>query len=129
MSAMKFLLLLLLTAPLYAQLPDRGNIGDIKGMSKVYVFADGDYYKAIVKNVKFVQVDRPEDAEFFLEYKTLSRTISGPTNMSLETGELMAYTYKDKRKVIAWSDSLTAGGFKGDAAGKLARRFMKANKQ
>lgn len=126
--AMKFLLFLLLTVPAFAQLPDRGSINDLKGMTKVYVIADADSYKPIVKQLKSLSVvSKPTDAEFFLEYKPLSETTVGPTGMHLATGEMSAYVVgRDGHKILAWSDSLTGGAFRGDTGSKLAKRFIKA---
>lgn len=124
---MKFLLLLLLAIPAYSQLPDRGLISDLKGKTRVYVIAEGDAYKVINKAIaKSLTVVNSEDAaEFFLEYKTVSRSTVGPTGMSLENGQLDAWLWREKKKVIAWSDSTTGGGFKGDTANKLIKRFLK----
>src|SRR4051794_38957845 len=55
-------------------LPQYGKISDIASGTKAYVIADGDYRKAILKDItkrKDVSlVEHPEDAEFFIEYKT-----------------------------------------------------------
>ena len=109
-------------------LPTIGSFDDIKGLSKVYVVADNESRKPILKELKkqaaFTLVDKPEDAEFFLEYKTTSRqqfAMMGTT----ETGQLDAYVLRDGKKVVAWSESTTGGGFKGDTANHLIKKFMK----
>jgi hypothetical protein len=127
---MKFLLLLLLTIPAFAQsdLPDRGDIADIKGKTKVYVAADGEHYDAITKALAkhFTLSPKAADADFFLAYESLSRDVVGPSRMHLEKGQLTAYYYRDKTKVIAWSDHRVGGGFKADTSKELVKRFLKA---
>src|SRR5436305_1881564 len=83
-------------------LPIIGSIDDIKDLSKVYLVADNESRKAILKQFEkqkdFVVVDKPDDAEFFIEYKTLSRqpiAIMGTT----ETGQMDVFIYRDKKKV------------------------------
>ena len=109
-------------------LPTIGSFDDIKGLSKVYVVADNESRKPILKVLKkqpaFTLVDKPEDAEFFLEYKTISRqqfAMMGTT----ETGQLDAYVRRDGKKVVAWSESTTGGGLKRDTANHLIKKFMK----
>ncbi len=123
---MKILILLLFAVPVLAQLPDRGSMTDLKGMSRVYVIADAANYKPVIKQLKALTVvTRPDDAQFFLEYKTLSQSTVGVTGMHLATGEMNAYVTIDGHKILAWSDSLVGGAFKGDTASKLAKRFIK----
>ncbi len=113
-------------------LPTIGSIADIKDLAKVYLVAENEARKAIVRQFEkqnvFAIVDKPDNAEFFIEYKTLSRQpfdIGGTT----ETGQLDVFIYRDKKKVIAWSESTTGGGFKGDTANRLIRKFLKATKK
>lgn len=124
---MKCLLLLLLSVPAFAQLPDHGDIADLKGKTRVYIVADGDAYTAINKAVakRLTVVSKSADAEFFLEYKTISRTTNPIAGFTLENGQLDAYVLQDKSRLVAWSDHLTGGGFKGDTAKQLAQRFIK----
>jgi hypothetical protein len=110
------LFLIALAAISFAQseLPDRGSLADIKGKSKVYIIADGENTKQILKAMKgqsaVVRVDRPEDAEFFLEYKEIAdRRSETSLQLMVVTGQLDVYTYRDKRKVIAWTDSKVSG--------------------
>lgn len=127
------LILLVLSTFAFAQsdLPEIGKLDDLKGKTKVYVIADGDARKAMVKKLteaKFTIADKAEDAEFFAEYRTLSRqpiAIAGTT----ETGQLDVFIYRDKKKVIAWSASSTGGGFGGDTAKGLIGKFLKAQKK
>lgn len=113
-------------------LPTTGSIDDIKDLSKVYLVSDHESRKPIVKQFEkqkvFVIVDKSDDAEFFIEYKTLSRqsfALMGTT----ETGQMDVFIYRDKRKVIAWSESTTGGGFKGDTANSLIKKFLKVTKK
>ncbi len=112
-------------------LPITGSIADIKDLSKIYVVADNESRKAILKQVKkqkiFVIVDNPDDAELFIEYKTISRRTVAM--MTTETGQMDVFIYRDKRKVIAWSDSSTGGGFNGDTANGLIKKFLKVTKK
>lgn len=75
-------------------------------------------------------VDKPDAAEFFLEYKTISRQqFSVFTGGTTETGQLDAYARRDGKKVVAWSESTTGGGFKGDTAHRLIEKFLKRVKK
>ena len=103
-----------------------------KALSKIYLVADNESRKAILKQFTkqkvFVIVDKPDDAEFFIEYKTISRqsfAMMGTT----ETGQMDVFIYRDKKKVIAWSESTTGGGFKGDTANHLIKKFFKVAKK
>lgn len=123
-----FMLILTSSATCQETLPTIGSIDDIKGLSKVYLIANAEARKAILKQFEkqkdFSVVDNPGAAEFFIEYKTISRQpfdIAGTT----ETGQLDVFVYRDKQKVIAWSESTTGGGFKGDTANRLIKKFFK----
>ena len=111
------------------ELPIIGSISDIDGLSKVYLVADNESRKAIIKQFQkqkvLYLVEKPDDAQFFIEYKTISRQpfdIGGTT----ETGQMDVFIYREKKKVIAWSESTTGGGFKGDTANRLIKKFLKA---
>src|SRR5687768_2239782 len=105
MLFMKFLVLLLLMIPCFAQsdLPDRGQIADLKGKSKVFIVADGEHFDAIKKVAgdRFEVVGRSANADFFIAYKTLSRDEVGKTEMFVEHGQLDVYYLDASRKVIA----------------------------
>jgi hypothetical protein len=95
-------------------LPTIGTFDDIKGLSKVYIVADNESRKAILKELKkqpaFMLADKPDDAEFFLQYKTISRQqFSVFTGGTTETGQLDAYVRRDGKKVVAWSESTIQG--------------------
>lgn len=112
-----------------ADLPEIGTLADIKGKTNVYIVADGESLKAILKKLKgspLVVVTKATEADFFLEYKTIARDQVAGSGMTLETGQIDVYIYRDKTKVIAWSDSKVAGGWSGGAAGQLTGNFIKA---
>src|SRR2546425_12102987 len=112
---MKPLILLLLCFPvLYAQegnLPEYGDIADLKNLQKVYLSADStDARKLILNELKKYPnlniVNSPDDAEFFLEYKVLRHedaTTGVFIHPPVTTSEMTAYVVKDKRRRVAWS--------------------------
>lgn len=125
---MKVLLLLVLFASVtFGQLPDKGSISDLKGKTKVYVVATTNNARYIEKELKktFQIVQKAADAEFFLEYKILSIMKSGSLGLDDETGQLDAYFYQDKTKVVAWSESASSG-FRNEPNVTLPRKFVKA---
>ena len=129
------LFLLVLSSFAFGQsdLPDIGKLDDIKGRTKVYVIADGDSRKAMLKKLgeaKLTIADKSDDAEFFMEYRTLSRQPFGILpGATTETGQIDVFIYREKKKVVVWSDSKTGGGFKGDTANQIIARFIKAFKK
>lgn len=129
-AVMKFLLLICLFAvPLLAQtdLPDRGEIADLKGMSKVYVVANAEHFKMVKKELakSFTLVNKADEADFFLEYKILSTKYDQQLKLESETCQLDAYLFRDKRKVVAWSESTFDGVF-STATQSLTKKFKKA---
>lgn len=127
---MKFLLLMFLFAvPLLAQtdLPDRGELADLKGMSKVYVVANAEHFKMVKKELakSFTLVNKADEADFFLEYKILSTSQNTSLRIDSETCQLDAYLFRDKRKVVAWSESTFDGAF-STATQSLTKKFKKA---
>jgi hypothetical protein len=130
------LLLLILTVAATAQtdFPDIGSIADIKGKNKVYIVMDTDHLKMVRKEVSktFTIVTKPTEADFFLEYKVLRLSKSAPpVNTESETGQLDVFFYKDKKKVVAWSDSYDEGlhFLSATPVTVLVKRFAKAFKQ
>lgn len=125
---MKFLLILLFAVSAYAQLPDRGSLADIKGLSKVYIIADPDSLKRIEKHTAkiFKSVNSPDDAEFFIEYKTLERERVTSLQIPTETGQMDVYINRKDKKVIAWSMVEYGGGWSGDTPGALVKQLVKA---
>jgi hypothetical protein len=127
---MKFLLLLLLAIPVFSQsdLPDRGKLSDLTGKTKVYISADGEHYEAIEKGIKkqFKIADKASEADFILSYESLANRVVGPTSIHLEKGQLTAYYFRDKTKVIAWTQTHDDGAFKAATSKALISRFLKA---
>jgi hypothetical protein len=106
------LFIIALAAAAFAQseLPDRGSLSDIKGKTKFYIVADAQNTKQILKALKdhseLVQVNRADDADFFIEYaEPHERKLVTSAQLSMISGQLDVYFYRDKRKVVAWSDS------------------------
>lgn len=135
--ALLVVVLVLLVAPMVVfsqtDLPITGSIDDIKNRSKVYLIADNESRKAILKQLEkqkvFAIVNKPDDAEFFIEYKTISRQQLSMFGGTTETGQMDVYIFRDNKKVIAWSESTTGGGFKGDTANRLIKKFLNATKK
>lgn len=108
---------ILLFAPLsFAQddLPIIGAITEIKDFKKVYLVTESTADRKMIllalkkKKSTLQVVNNPTDADFFLEFKTLSRqdkkVLIG--SQYTEDGEMTAYYFNsEKRKVIAWSES------------------------
>lgn len=123
---MKFLLLLLLAIPAFTQdLPDRGQLSDLKGRTKAYIVADGGHYKAIEKAIKkqYTLTSKASDADIFFGYKTLSRDEVGKTHMYLENGQLDVYYFRDKTQVVSWSSNKWGEDYK--TAKDLVDQFLK----
>lgn len=112
-----------------SELPEIGKIADIQNKTKSYIVADGDARTAILRVAEkqkgvVVLVGKPDEAEFFVEYKTISRQPFGFGGMS-ETGELLAWFNRGASKVVVWRETKTAGGYKGDTASQLSKKFFK----
>lgn len=119
-----------------ADLPEMGKLSDLNNDTKLYLIADNESRKAVLKQFKkqnvFTVVDKSEDAEFFIEYKTLSRPTgglvfggSGIVGTS-EIGQMDVFIYREKKKVIAWSGSTRGMVVNGDTANRLIKQFLKA---
>lgn len=125
-------IILILSGFAYGQsdLPEYGKLSDIKDKTKIYVIAEGEARTAMLKTIdkqsKFSIIEKPEAAEIFIEYKMISRGTVPPTGMTLETGQMNVFYYRETTKVIAWSDSAEGGGFRGDTANRLLKKFLKA---
>ena len=109
------------------KLPEYGDITDIKGMSKVYVSAPSTGQRKMIlgelkKAPTLTVVKSPDEAEFFLDYRIVEE--SHPFGLNFVTAELAAYTIKDGRRRIAWSETkhLTSPS-------QLPRAFIKALKK
>ena len=131
MKKMLPLLILVFSAAVFAQsdLPEIGRLTDIKDKTKVYIVADAYNLKWILKSFDkqktLVRVDKPDDADFFLEFKTIAsgEYQSVYSSMRYETGQLDAYYLRDKKKVVAWSDSAKSG--LNMPSIQLIKRFLK----
>ena len=126
------LFILVFSAAAFAQsdLPQIGKLDDIKGKTKFYLVADTFHSKLMLKEIAkqkaLIRVDRAEDAEFFIEYKALSRQPFGETVHISETGELRVYFYKDdKKKVIVWADTHNSHDIQPTPSDDLMRKFLK----
>lgn len=129
-SAVLFLILFIVHGVAgQTDLPEYGKLGDLVGKARVYVIADGDHRKAIIKNLERQKelsvVSSTGEADMYIEYRTLARNSLPPSGIQTETGQIDAFYYRDKKKVIAWTNSTTAGGFKGDTANSLIKKFVK----
>ena len=109
------------------ELPQRGNLSDIISSTKCYINANEDDREKILnlisKNTSWTTVSDPEDADFFIEYKELSR--DEKMYATFARGQMDVYTFKDDKKVVVWSRVETGGGYKSDVPGKLVKKFVK----
>ncbi len=135
--------LLLISLPVFAQdeLPERGSIADIKGLTNFYVATDDDdAYKAIartLKNYKAVEVvSTAKDAEFFLEYKVLTRDVApgrGGADLA-KRSQLRAIVKRGDSRVISWTETETFDMDNGFSISRpneinLTLNFIKAHKK
>ncbi len=92
-----------------SDLPIISTISDLKNLKKVYIVTESTQDRKFIllalkkKKSSLEIVNDPKDAEFFLEFKQLSRqdkkVLIG--SQYTETGEMTAYFYNsDKKKVI-----------------------------
>ena len=108
--------------------PDYGTIADLKGLTKVYVNAPSTERRKIIlaelkKAPSLTVVNSPDQAEFFLEYRVIDET-HPMAMLNFVKAEMAAYTVKDGRKRIAWSET------KGETnRADLPRAFVKALKK
>jgi hypothetical protein len=130
-----FLALFLITAFAQDILPEYGSIPDVKNLHKLYLVADStDARKLILRELKktpdLTVVNSPDEAEYFIEYKVL-RQQTGQTsaNFTIYTSEMVAYTLRNGRKIIAWSKTETSGGIGKPNEVNLTRHFLKALKK
>jgi len=114
------------------KLPEYGNIADLTGMNKIYVSADSTNSRKFIldelKKYPALQlVTSPDEAEFILECKQTGHIIV-PEILGREnpTFEMVAYTLKDGRRRVAWSETKTS---LRPATSLLTRDFVKALKK
>jgi len=116
-------------------LPEYGDIADIKDLQKVYLVADStDARNLILKELKkyptLIVVNSPNEAEFFLEYKVLRQEESSSSlKIPITTSEMIVYTSKNKSRRIAWSKTENDAGISRPNEVNLTRSFIKALKK
>lgn len=128
---MKTLIILLFAAcAAVAQngLPDKGSLSEIAGKAKYYVIADGlapKYIRGAFKKSKdLVEVSSSDDAEFFIEYRIIRAAPPGGdlAAMLSTQGQMDIFYWREKKKVIVWTD-VDVGGLPERS---LARKAVKA---
>ena len=133
-----FVVVTFLAVPMLAQynnLPEYGDIADIKDLQKVYLVADStDARNLILKEMKkyptLIVVNSPNEAEFFLEYKVLRQEESSSSlKIPITISEMIAYTSKNKNRRIAWSKTENDAGISRPNEVNLTRSFIKALKK
>lgn len=106
-------------------LPEYGKLSDLTGKSKYYIIGSSDarkvVLKALEKHKSFVTVDKAEDAEFFIEYRFISKVPVFNGYGITETGELLVYFSRDKTRVVVWSETKSGG----TPSNTLAKMFLK----
>lgn len=129
---LKLLFICLFAFPAFAQtdLPIFGKLSEIEGKSTFYVVAEDAADRRQIENVlseRLVKVIDPAKADLFVEYKSISRTTKffGGT----ERGAMTLYYVRGDKRVIVWSDAVTGGAYKSDAARRLARKLRSALKK
>jgi hypothetical protein len=127
-----------LLIPAFAQdnnLPEYGDIADLKNLQQVYLIADStDARNFILKELKKYSVlnvvNSPDEAEFFLEYKVLRHEDSSAgLKTPITTSKMTAYILKNKSKRIAWSKTEDDAGISRPNEVNLARNFIKSLKK
>lgn len=109
-----FILFIAIRVCAQENLPDFGNIADLKGMNKAYVSADStEARKFILEEIRKYKilevVSSADDAQFVLECKQIGRVKTGSSLITeLPTFEMVAYTQKGGRRRIAWSETKTS---------------------
>jgi hypothetical protein len=109
-------------------LPDKGSLSELSGKTKYYVIADGlapKYIRGAFKKSKtLVEVNSADDAEFFVEYRTIKEADpgSGLAAMLSTEGQMDIFYRRGDKKVIVWTD-VDVGGL---PVRSLARKAVKA---
>lgn len=118
-----------------ANLPEYGDISDVKNLQKLYLIADStDARKLILRELKkypdLTVANSSDDTEYFIEYKVLrQKTGQTSANFTIYTSEMVAYTLRNGRKRIAWSKTETSGGIGKPNEVNLIRHFLDALKK
>jgi hypothetical protein len=116
-------------------LPEYGDIADLKNLQKVYLITDStDARNFILKELKKYSalnvVNSPDEAEFFLEYKVLRHEDSSVgLKIPITNSEMTAYILKDKNRRVAWSKTENDAGISRPNEVNLTRNFIKALKK
>lgn len=136
-SIITSVLLTSLLIPIFAQdnnLPEYGDIADVKNLHKAYLIADSTNARKLIlselkKYPSLNVVNSPDEAEYFIEYKIL-RQETGQTslNITVDTSEMVVYMLRDKRRRVAWSKTQISGITRPNEV-NLTRNFLKALKK
>ena len=124
--------ILLFAATMFGQsdLPDKGSLEDIKGKSKAYLVSDTLNAKVIVKEItkdkSLTLIDKADEADFVIEFKSISSEPVGQTGMSIMTGQMDVYIFRAGKRMIVWTDSAQKSTSYPSVA--LINRFIKARK-
>jgi hypothetical protein len=116
-----------------------GTIADVKDLRKAFVKADDeDIRTTIVQRLNCSQtvgaVDSPKDADYFIEYTTLTRDVAPGrhgASMALKSQMRVVVVKPNGSRVIAWTETETfdvSGGFVLGAPNEinLTRHFVNA---
>jgi hypothetical protein len=123
---------------LFVQLPEYGDIAELKDKQRVYVASSEQQSRKYIVNLlkkNYIVVGSPDEAEFFLAYEVKSSTEArGRQRSHYLRSEMIAYTLNGDRKRILWSDDETyeeSRGFSFSAPNEfnLTRNFLKAVKK
>jgi hypothetical protein len=125
-----FILCLLLAFPALAQsdLPVIGQLSDIRGKTHYYLTAPAQERKLLLKEMDklksgLILVGNPDEAEFFIEYSEKPEQSEFGRN-----GQMDVYIYREKRKVVVWSEGKLSNGTTPPYL-VLPRRFVKDYKK
>lgn len=116
------------------ELPEYGDISELKELQKVYLNADStDARKMILKELTkspFTVVNSPDEAEFVLEYKIIrTGEHPGPAGpRSYSVSEMTAYVKKERKRIL-WSKTEDDAGLAKPNEINLTRNFIKALKK
>lgn len=109
--------------------PSYGNVKDLANAKNVYVVCDNpDSRDRIVRTLDkkgpFKVVNDPASADFFLEYKLVSRdSVSERGNRDTETrSQLTAYKESEKGRIVVWSDTAREIKFMSGGIGFQTKR-------
>lgn len=120
------------------ELPEYGDINELKDKQRVYVASEEQASRKYIVNLlkkNFTIVNSPEEAEFFLVYEVKASTESrGRQRSHYKRSEMTAYTLKGERRRILWSDDETfeQSGWMATSAPNeynLTKNFLKALKK